>query len=142
MKIDHIALWTSDLERSLSFYTEFFGAEHGEKYINPVKQLETYFLQFDGGARLELMRKPLLVSISNDNASCGWVHVAFEVSSIDEVDRKAQDLKSAAYLIEEPRWTGDGYYEAVALDPDGNRIEILSRDEPPPIWRTREQKVK
>jgi len=128
MKIDHIALWTSDLERSLSFYTEFFAAEHGEKYINPVKQLETYFLQFDGGARLELMRKPLLVSSSNDNASCGWVHVAFEVGSIDEVDRKARDLKSAAYLTEEPRWTGDGYYEAVALDPDGNRIEIVSRE--------------
>ena len=128
MKIDHVALWTNDLERSLSFYTRFFGAEHCEKYIHPVKRLEPYFLQFDGGARLELMRKPLLVSTSNDNASCGWVHVAFEVGSIDEVDRKARNLKSAACLIEEPRWTGDGYYEAVALDPDGNRIEIVSRE--------------
>jgi lactoylglutathione lyase len=132
MKIDHIALWTSDLERPLKFYTEFFGAEHGEKYINPIKQLETYFLRFDDGARLELMRKPMLVSISNDNGSCGWVHVAFEVGSIDEIDREAQELKSAGYLIEEPRWTGDGYYEAVALDPDGNRIEIVSREVPTP----------
>jgi lactoylglutathione lyase len=63
-----------------------------------------------------------------DNETCGWVHVAFEVGSVAEVDAKANGLKSAGYLREEPRWTGDGYYEAVAVDPDGNRIEIVASD--------------
>jgi lactoylglutathione lyase len=29
-------------------------------------------------------------------------------------------------LLGEPRRTGDGYYESVILDPEGNRIEITS----------------
>jgi len=24
-----------------------------------------------------------------------------------------------------PRWTGDGYYESVVLDPDGNQVELM-----------------
>jgi len=28
-------------------------------------------------------------------------------------------------VISEPRTTGDGYYESVVLDPDGNRVEIM-----------------
>jgi lactoylglutathione lyase len=126
MKIEHVALWTDNLERSLNFYTKFFGAEHGPKYFNRIKQLETYFLSFGSGARLELMRKPQLDSSVNDNQSCGWVHVAFEVGSWEDFDAKAQNFRVAGYLLEEPRWTGDGYYEAVAVDPDGNRIEIVS----------------
>lgn len=27
-----------------------------------------------------------------------------------------------------PRRTGDGYYEAVLLDPEGNRVEIVAGD--------------
>jgi lactoylglutathione lyase len=27
-------------------------------------------------------------------------------------------------VIGEPRTTGDGYYESVVLDPEGNRVEI------------------
>jgi lactoylglutathione lyase len=26
--------------------------------------------------------------------------------------------------VDAPRTTGDGYYEAVVLDPDGNRVEL------------------
>ena len=27
-------------------------------------------------------------------------------------------------VLDGPRHTGDGYYESVVLDPDGNRIEL------------------
>jgi lactoylglutathione lyase len=27
-------------------------------------------------------------------------------------------------VVDGPRVTGDGYYESVVLDPDGNRIEV------------------
>jgi lactoylglutathione lyase len=27
-------------------------------------------------------------------------------------------------VIGEPRTTGDGYYESVVLDPEGNRVEV------------------
>ena len=27
-------------------------------------------------------------------------------------------------MVDDPRTTGDGYYEAVVADPDGNRVEL------------------
>ena len=58
MRIEHIGLWTTDLERTRQFYETYFGAVAGERYENPVKQFASYFLTFpDGGARLELMTK-------------------------------------------------------------------------------------
>jgi predicted enzyme related to lactoylglutathione lyase len=61
MRIEHVAIWTRDLERLKSFY-------------------ETYFE----------------VTLSADGHT----------------------------VVDGPRATGDGYYESVALDPDGNRIEL------------------
>jgi lactoylglutathione lyase len=29
-------------------------------------------------------------------------------------------------VVSEPRTTGDGYYESIVLDPDGNRVEITN----------------
>jgi len=94
--------------------------------VNPIKKLETFFLNFDSGARLEIMRKPDLVSGPNDNQTSGWTHVALVVGTTEAVDRKAASLQKEGWLKEQPRWTGDGYYEAVAVDPDGNRIEIMA----------------
>jgi len=124
MKIEHVALWTRDLERSKIFYETYFAGRANDKYINPVKQFESYFLTFDDGARLELMQMP---SIPDGTAqqTLGWIHIAMSVGSKAEVDALTQRLRSDGYTIEgEPRTTGDGYYESVILDPDGNRIEI------------------
>lgn len=44
MKIEHLAIWASDLERLKHFYVIYFGAVAGEKYVNPKKHFESYFL--------------------------------------------------------------------------------------------------
>ena len=54
MRIEHLAVWTSDLERMRGFYEHFFGAEAGDKYVNAAKQFESYFLSFESGAHLAL----------------------------------------------------------------------------------------
>lgn len=124
MRIEHIAVWTNQLEAMRAFYTEWFGAESGPKYINPAKGFESCFLSFDEGPRLELMTAPGLEGPFV--VPCvGYAHLAVSVGSEWAVREKTEQLRAAGFEVAgEPRTTGDGYYESVVLDPDGNRIEI------------------
>jgi lactoylglutathione lyase len=127
MPIEHVALWTKDLERLKVFYETYFQAKAGEKYINPSQHFESYFLSFSSGARLELMHRPTVSAAVNDGETqfIGYSHLAFSVGSKEQVDALTSRLRSDGYqVIGGPRTTGDGYYESTILDPDGNRIEI------------------
>lgn len=127
MKIDHIAIWTKDLEGMKLFYEKYFQVRASEKYFNPNKNFESYFLRFEDGARLEIMRKPEITSIEKDtrNELIGLAHVAISVGSKEKVNALTEQLRHDGYqIIGEPRITGDGYYESVVLDPEENRIEI------------------
>jgi lactoylglutathione lyase len=127
MKIDHIALWTNDLEGLKNFYEKYFDASAGEKYTNPTKKFESYFLSFREGGRLEVMRMPGIPANANDpyKQFSGLIHFAVGVGSKEKVDEVTAWLRKDGFeIVGEPRTTGDGYYESVVLDPDGNRIEI------------------
>ncbi|GAK51451.1 putative Glyoxalase family protein [Candidatus Moduliflexus flocculans] len=129
MRIEHLAIWTKDLERLKTFYMTYFGATAGNKYENAAKQFESYFLAFESGARLELMRRPDIPETANDpiHQFLGLIHVAFSIGSEKEVDALTARLKQDGYLVlDGPRRTGDGYYESCVLDPDGNRLEITT----------------
>lgn len=124
MRIEHIALWVNDIEKMREFYCSFFQAHSSEKYLNPVKQFSSYFLYFKEGSRLEIMNQPGLKN-SPDTVTSGWAHLAFSAGSKEAVDNLTESLRSEGYIITgEPRTTGDGYYESVILDPEGNQIEI------------------
>lgn len=58
LRIEHVALWVEDIEKMRSFYETYFNGKANQKYYNPTKQFESYFLTFESGARLEIMRKP------------------------------------------------------------------------------------
>ena len=127
MHIEHVAIWTRNLEQLKAFYETYFRASAGDKYVNPGKQFESYFLTFSSGARLELMRMPIIPQSLNDIQAqfTGYVHLAVSVGSEEQVDAlTAQLQKDGHRIVDEPRYTGDGYYESCVLDPDGNRIEI------------------
>ena len=127
MTIEHIALWTRDLEGLKAFYETYFEAEAGEKYFNPKKQFESYFLRFTTGARLELMRMPTIPETQDDPEAqaTGLIHLAFSTGSEAAVDALTARLRGDGFrVVDGPRHTGDGYYESTILDPDGNRIEI------------------
>ena len=125
MKIDHIALYVKNLEVSKTFYETFFGAKSNELYHNPKTGLHTYFLSFDSGARLEIMWRPNLSKPLDKVTSEGFIHFAFSVGSKEAVDALTQKIIDEGYIcFSAPRTTGDGYYESVILDPDGNMIEI------------------
>ena len=65
MRIEHLAIWVSDLELMRRFYETYFGATSGGKYHNTKKNFTSYFLSFDTGSRLELMQKPEIASVEN-----------------------------------------------------------------------------
>lgn len=131
ISLEHVALWTDRLEPMKEYYIRFFGGKGNDKYVNPVNQFESYFLTFASGARLELMRRPGIPANANDTVDkqhIGLIHLAFGVDTREEVDAKAEELRNAGYtILSGPRVTGDGYYEAETLDPDGNRIEVTCK---------------
>jgi lactoylglutathione lyase len=127
MHIEHIAIWTRTLERLRAFYETYFGAKAGEKYRNPAHQFESYFLTFESGARLELMHMAGIPQTLDDveRQFTGFIHISIAVGSESAVNALIERLRADGYrLMDGPRHTGDGYYEGVILDPDGNRVEI------------------
>jgi lactoylglutathione lyase len=129
LRIEHIALWTDQLEQLKDFYVKYFGAQVGNHYHNPKKLFESYFLSFASGARLELMQQPGTVSTlyNSGEPNIGYAHISFATGSEQSVDALTNLLmQDGIRVIDGPRHTGDGYYESVVLDPDGNRIELTT----------------
>lgn len=126
MRIEHIAIWTNDLEKMRSFYIKFFNMVSSENYFNPNKNFSSYFLSFNNGARIELMHKPEITeSKEKADLNLGLSHFAISVGSKQRVNELTEFIREQGYrVIAEPRKTGDGYYESVVSDPEGNRIEI------------------
>lgn len=126
MKIAHIALWTQDLEQQARFWVEFFGGDINEKYCSKTNRgFESYFVTINNTIAVELMTKPGLTRVTPDNNGTGWVHLAISLGSQQAVDAMARRAEAQGILVSQPRTTGDGYYEAVVSDPDGNLIEIV-----------------
>lgn len=127
MTIDHFAIWVSDLEAMKAFYERYFGAQANARYGNARKQFHSYFLTFAAGPRLELMQRPDITPLARQPGQefLGYAHLAMTVGSEAAVDELTQRLVTDGYQrLDGPRWTGDGYYESVVLDPEGNRLEI------------------
>ncbi|MFN2745801.1 VOC family protein [Bacillus sp. z60-18] len=123
MNIEHIAIWTRNLEEMKAFYTEFFHGTASDKYINPKKQFESYFIRFQSGTRLELMRRPDLAE--GEETASGYAHMAFSLGSREKVDEMTERFAESGFqVVGKPRVTGDGYYESVIKDPDGNFVEL------------------
>lgn len=130
MKLEHVAIWTHQLERLKEFYRCYFDAVAGDKYTSEKGsrgRFESYFLSFDSGARLELMELPAIPygAGAGGYESTGLTHIAFSIETPEKLESLYARLKNDGITTTgEPRMTGDGYYEACILDPDGNRVEI------------------
>lgn len=117
VKIDHAAAWVSDLPRARAFYERWFKATSGPLYSSSKRDFQSHFLSFASGARLELMAAPA--------ESARPAHLAVSVGSREAVDRLIESMEAAGvHIVSSPRVTGDGYYEAVIADSEGNLLEI------------------
>lgn len=126
MQLEHLAIWTQRLEALRAFYVRYFGGVSNEKYVNPTKGFESYFLSFGEGCRIELMRRTDVVTPAPEELRLGLCHLAFRCASREEVVALTERLRADGYpVLGEPRTTGDGCFESVVGDPDGNRVEIV-----------------
>ena len=127
MIINHLALWVNDLEKVKDFYVRFFEMQCSNKYVNVQKKFSSYFLFFrHAETRLEIMHRPDITEHLRDKGlTLGLTHLSISTGSRQNVDALTNCIRNAGYTVKgEPRVTGDGYYESVVLDPEGNYIEI------------------
>ena len=125
MKIEHIAMYVRDLEAARDFFLKYLGASSNSGYHNKTTDFRSYFLSFDGGARLEIMTRPQLADSDNTIARMGFVHIAFSLGSREKVDELTARLKDDGYeVLSGPRITGDGYYESCIVGIEGTQIEL------------------
>lgn len=125
MKIDHAALYVSDLEGTREFFVRYLSARSGPEYHNVKTGFRSYFLSFEDGARLEIMTRPELEQRNHSGFLLGYAHIAFSAGSREAVDELTSRLASNGYpVLSGPRVTGDGYYESCVSGPEGNVIEI------------------
>lgn len=125
MTIEHVAMYVNNLEKARDFFVTYLGGHANEGYHNAKTDFRSYFISFDGGARLELMTRPEMSDTHKDLSRIGYAHVAFRVGSKEQVDILTDRLKSSGYeVVSGPRTTGDGYYESCIIGIEGNQIEI------------------
>ena len=126
MRLEHVALWVGDLERMRAFYVDVLGGRSGQRYHNTASGFSSYFVTLGDGPRIELMHQAGLADAAGGPAP-GYAHVALALGSRDAVDSQTNTLRARGVTVaSEPRLTGDGYYESVILDPEGNRIELVA----------------
>ncbi|MEE3419528.1 MAG: VOC family protein [Lachnospiraceae bacterium] len=125
MKIEHVAVYVSELENAKEFFVRYLGGKSNDGYHNLKTGFRSYFISFDDGARLEVMNKPDMEDLDKPLNRTGYAHIAFSVGSKDRVDALTEELKNAGYsVVSGPRTTGDGYYESCIVALEGNQIEI------------------
>lgn len=61
MKIEHVAIYTQDLEGMCNFFENYFNATSNQLYHNLKTSFKSYFLTFEDGARLEIMTRDEVV---------------------------------------------------------------------------------
>lgn len=125
MRIEHIAMYVNDLEKTKEFFVKYFHATSNVGYHNETTDFRSYFLSFDNGARLEIMNRPVMLDGEKHLARTGYIHIAFSLGSKEAVDKLTAELKADGYeVVSGPRTTGDGYYESCIIGIEGNQIEI------------------
>lgn len=125
MTIEHVALYVRDLEAARDFFTRHLGGTSNAGYHNPNTGFRSYFIAFDGGARLELMNKPGMADGEKFLARTGYAHVAFSLGSRERVDALTERLRAEGFeVVSGPRVTGDGYYESCIVAIEDNQIEL------------------
>ena len=120
--IDHAAINTADLDRSLEFYTKILGLKVTDR--EPSKPGIEYFLDCGSSLIGLIQGDPKGEKHLLQNDGLGGNHISFRVNSRD-FDQAVEELKKSNVPIQfvkkrEKSWSV--YFN----DPDGNKLEITA----------------
>jgi lactoylglutathione lyase len=125
----HTSIRTSNIDRSISFYTRLLGLKLLSRREIPRNNAEIAFLQDpDGeGATLELtFYRKQKKFIQADYEDRLFDHLAFEVKNMEKTLTAMQKEKDT--ITDEPfKLSPDGPLIAFVEDPDGTLIELIER---------------
>lgn len=126
--IHHLALTTADLDRSSNFYDELLGV------LGYARTIRTPDLSAWEGPEPEILlyaAEDEQVNNAHRTYDPGIHHVAFETADKGVVDRAAEvAVRAGGRLLDAPRFYPDyapGYYAAYFEDPDGIKLEVMTR---------------
>lgn len=118
MRMLHLGLRVTDLDRSLAFYTAVGYAERGRVPATPFGSLTMLQLPGDPFISLELVHDPA-------RPVTGTGAVNHLVIQVDDMPAAVSDLAARGITAEPPTDHGEGMWTAWLTDPDGYRIELV-----------------
>ena len=118
MRMLHLGLRVTDLDRSLAFYTTLGYAELGRVPDTPFGSLTMLKLPEDPFVSLELVHDPA-------RPVTDTMAVNHLVIQTDDLDATIADLAARGMLAEPPTEPGPGLRTSWLTDPDGYRIELV-----------------
>ncbi len=125
IKLEHIAIVVSDIQRAKDFFVKYFNCTLGADYHNPRTGLHSCFVSFNGQARIELMKWDGIEFTPAQLKDKVYFHFSISLGSKEQVDDLTARLLSDGYFVKSgPRTTGDGYYESAISIFDGIELEL------------------
>ena len=125
----HTSIRTSNIDRSIDFYTRIMGLKLLNRHEIPQNNAEVAFLQDPEGkgARLELtFYRKQKKFIQADYEDRIFDHIAFEVKNMERTI--ATMRKEKITITDEPyKLSPIGSFIAFVEDPDGTLIELIER---------------
>ncbi|QHE51269.1 glyoxalase/bleomycin resistance/dioxygenase family protein [Pontibacillus sp. HMF3514] len=113
MKVHHVGIHVSDLERSYRFYNEYFGFQAGERFS--LGEESILFLE-KGEVKLELFASESQ-PVQTEN------HLCCQVESVDEL--RVELKQKGLFPREGPIAVGNGWRTVFYEGPDHEMIEVL-----------------
>jgi len=128
LRIHHVDLTVSDVERSLAFYLAVlgpFGLHEWQRFPSYRGTEEVVYLRL--GDRDQYLGLRPADGGAHRYYDVGLEHLAFYVDTREEVDeayRRCLEIGDEIHFPPEEDRDIEGYYELFVFDPDGIRIEI------------------
>jgi catechol 2,3-dioxygenase-like lactoylglutathione lyase family enzyme len=114
VKLAHVCIETSDLEKTESFY-QLIGLKRRFEFKNKQQQLVGFYLAFDNETFIEVIK------VSEVTGSGVIRHFAIEVDDVNEIHQR---LTKAGVEVSEKEFAGDRQWMITCNDPNGIFVEL------------------